>query len=194
MKLDPAVAEGYILHRLEIYADNPFNDSKSRVVWIWSKHSNMPMSMGAEWGSENDTGALVVGDENGFVRYVDTGSQDDGVDYASTIQTASRVIDGKDLRTGRVRRVTILQRASGVLTGSLRYDQNTSDDVTFTNGDTTLAPDKDARTSIYTFDKMGRYVSVRLSRTGEGPNLEIHRIDLDIALRSSRVHRSRNAA
>lgn len=193
LKLDPEDAGGYILHRVEIYSDNPLNDTRSRVVWIWSEHSYLPMAVGATWDSENDEGQFTVGDDSGTVWYVDSGTQDDGEDYETKIQTASRILDAEDLRTGRVTKTRILHRATDEINVALRYDQHSTDDVTFPNGDDEVAPlPKETETSIYDFAKMGRYLSVIVSRTGDGPDLEIHRIDCDVRFRSRRVFRNRN--
>ena len=191
LKLDPSHAYAYVLTRVELLEENPLIGQRVRVAWLWSYHSKWAMNDGVSWDSESDDGRLIGVDDNGFVRTYDTGSTDDGDSFTSTIQTASRVVDGSG-RTGRAMRVKCLHRASGTLSGVLRYDQSTSDDVPFTLGDSTLS-EKWQRTYIGDKSKLGRFVSVKLSRAGDHSNFEVHLIDLDMRLRAPRVWRARNA-
>jgi hypothetical protein len=192
LKLDPSAADGYVLHRVQIFAENILTGEKSQVVWIWSYMSNMPMTGAAcVFDSESDSGDIVMGDDNGFVRYGDIGSQDDGVSFTSRLQTLVRLMDAEH-RTSRVTAVKTFHRAAAALTGAIRYDEHTSDDITFTIGDATSTTYKDSQTKIYEFSKMGRFASVILESSGSY-NFEVQKIQLDTRKLSARVHRARNA-
>ena len=196
LKLDPTATEAYVLSRVLVLSENPYTDTRSRVVWVWSKHTSLPCGAGttiAGYPSDADDGRLLVADANGNITTYDADNQttDDGAPFTSTIQTSSRLVD-KAHRTGRAYRVKPVYRGSTALTGSIRYDQHTSDDVTWSAGSVIAVDVQTPRTSLYDFGKFGRYVSVLASNTGDAYNYELREINLDMRLRSARVWRDTN--
>lgn len=194
LKLDPDADDGYIVTRLDVLSENPFIGERSRAVWLWSHHTNMPCSFGtsmAPWPADSDDGRLTIGDADGFVRTFDTGNTDDGTAIACTVQTSSRPFDTNG-RTARVYRAKVLHRASIPLTVSLRYDQHASDDVSFSLGETASVTERWPRVTITDFTKMGRYVSAIVSNPSDSYEFELHLVELDARFRSARVWRDVN--
>ena len=201
LKLDPSHAYVYVLQRLEILAENVYVDSKSRVVWLWSKHTSLPMISAAVWESETDDGRLVTGDANGYVWIYDTGSLDDAAAIEATIQTASVPIDNTISRnpardaqflTGRVKQVKVYHKADAALTGEVLYDQaSPGAGASFTVGGSTLAQ-KFPRAIISNQTLVGRFVSIWLRNTASDADFELHLFDLKTRLMARRVWRDDN--
>lgn len=196
LKLDPVDEDAYVLTRLEILAENVFRGERSRVVWLWSHHTNLPMISAAVWESEVDDGRLIVGDSVGFIRTYDTGADDDGTAITATTQTASIPIDNEPerarFRSGRVKRVKLLHRSATVLSGELLYDQAAPGaGAPFTIGDTTL-DEKFPRSIIDDQALMGRFVSLWLQNTASSADYEVHVADMQTRLLDERVWRDDN--
>lgn len=201
LKLDPADQDAYILQRIEVLAENPYVDSRSRVAWLWWHHTNLPMISANTWESETDDGRLVTGDTSGFVHIFDNGTTDDGSAITATIQTASIPIDNKVsrnpelgamFRSGRARRVHVLHRASTAISGECLYDQAAPGaGASFTTGDSTLR-EKFTRNVIQDQSIWGRFISFWLRNTASTADWEVHAIDARTILWTPRVWRDDN--
>jgi hypothetical protein len=203
LKLDPADSDVYVLSRVEFLKENPFVNESSRVAWVWSHHTNLPMDCAAVWASETDDGRLITGDDSGFIHIYDSGSTDDGTAITTTLQTAGAPIDNladrnQDLsaraRSGRAVDCRVLHRADSVISGEVLYDQaSPGAGASFTVGDTTLAQ-KWYRSVISDQTLFGRFVSIWLRNTASGPDFEVHAIDNRTMLLARRVWRDENDA
>ena len=199
LKLDPTAADAYVLSRIDLLVDNPFVGERSRIVWVWSRHTNLPAISMTVWDSEQDDGRLVTGDDVGFVHIYDSGDDDDSTPITSTLQTASVPIDntperegGPKFRSGRVKRVKLLHRAATTVSGELLYDQAApGGGAPFTIGDTTLE-EKFPRANISDQTLLGRFISLWLRNTSSNQDFEIHVADFETRLFAPRVWRDDN--
>lgn len=188
LTLDPSASTGYILQRVPLLTENPFTGERTRVAWCWSKHTNLAANAMVAWDGAGDSGQFLIGSQDGFVRYTDTGTQDDGVAIAAVIKTASRLMD-KDGRTGRVYRAKVNHRAAVTLSGELYYDNEAAADTTFTIGAAETVTNKYSRTTLTDFADQGRFVACKLTNASDSYNFELSWIDLDVRWRSARVWR-----
>lgn len=203
LKLDPADSDAYVLSRVEFLKENPFVNESSRVAWVWSHHTNLPMDCAAVWASETDDGRLITGDDSGYVHIYDSGSTDDGTAITTTLQTAGAPIDNladrnQDLaaraRSGRATDCRVLHRAGAVINGEVLYDQaSPGAGASFTVGSSTLEQ-KWYRSVISDQTLFGRFVSIWLRNTSSGPDFEVHAIDNRTMLLARRVWRDENDA
>lgn len=201
LKLDPTASDAYVLQRLEILAENPYVDSRSRVVWLWSHHTSLPMISAAVWESETDDGRLITGDTDGYVHIYDNGTTDDGTAIVATLQTASIPIDNTQsrnpardaqFRTGRAKQVKVLHKASAAISGEILYDQaSPGAGASFTVGGSTLAQ-KFPRAIISNQSLVGRFVSFWIRNTSSSADFELHAIDAKTRLMARRVWRDDN--
>lgn len=195
LKLDPTASEAYILTRTEVLAENVFIGERSRVVWSWTKHTNLPASAMAVWDSEQDDGRLITGDSVGFVHIYDNGTTDDGTAIVATGQAAARpvgLVRGGSFRTGRVNRLSTLHRAGSTFTAELLYDfAAPGAGAALTVGDATLEQ-KFPRVWVPDRTLLGRFVSVWFRHSASSANVEIHNFELETQLRSRRVWRDTN--
>jgi hypothetical protein len=116
----------YVLQRIPVLGGRP-----GASLWAWAKHTARPYQAGIAWASAGDTGQLTVGDADGFVHYLNTGTTDAGAQYRVRVRTTSRLISN-DLLMGRAYHVKALYRAAGVLTGALHYNNAQMADESFT--------------------------------------------------------------
>lgn len=201
LKLDPTDQDAYVLQRVEVLDNNPYVDSRSRVAWLWWHHTNLPMISANVWESETDDGRLVTGDESGYVHIYDRGTTDDGTAIEATLQTSSLPIDttvsrnpekSAMFRSGRVRRIHVLHRASSTISGEILYDQAApGGGASFTTGSSSLI-EKFTRNTIADQTLWGRFASFWLRNTASSADFEVHAIDARTRLWAPRVWRDDN--
>ena len=184
LHLNPGVDEnGYILHRVMIPTET---GEEQRLAW--SRVPGLPFNCGTVWAGGADSGELYVGDLDGFVWLRDTGSDDDGVAYTTTLRTRQALLNQERIE-GRIYSLRPIYRGAQLLTGALRYDQNLVDDVAVSLGVAASPPTiQEPALYISQSSSFGRFVSVRVE-SSEGPEFELHRIDADVRRRGSRVWR-----
>lgn len=191
LNLDPSSSNGYVLQRVPLLTENPFTGERTRVAWCWSKHTNLPANAMVAWDGAGDSGQFLIGSQDGYVRYTDTGTQDDGSAISTVLKTASRLVD-KDGRTGRVYRVKAQHRAAVTLSGELFYDNEASADTSFTIGTTETVRSKYSRETLTDFGDLGRFVSCKLTNASDSSAFELSWIDLDVRFRGQKVWRDPN--
>ena len=194
LTLDPSSTTAYIVKRVPLTVEkNLLTGERTRVAWAWSLRTATPANAMCAWSGEGDSGQFLIGSQDGFVRYTDTGTTDDGTAITSTIKTASRLFDGKTMRTARVYNLSAQFRSVSPLTGALYYDNHPTSDVSFTLGDASVGaePKYHWRGYITNFAKQGRFVAVELSST-ESSAWELSWIKVDARFRSFRVRRNTN--
>lgn len=184
--LDPAAEdpETFVLHRIT----TPAPGGGQSVKLAWSRIPGRVINAAAVFDGDIDEGELYVGDREGVVRLCDDGDTDDGAEYSTTIVTGQRLMD-KERRMGRVNQVRALYRGAAAATLGLRYDQVDTDDVTLSMGEVALGPIyQEPRVYVSNKAALGRFISLRVVGTG-GPAFELHRVDLELALRGAKAWR-----
>lgn len=182
LRLDPADPNGaaYVLHRV---ASMGLDEEGTRLAW--SRIPGLPMNCGGVLDGSGDQGELYLGDRNGFVWLRDDGAADDGAAYTAELLTAQTLMH-RARTEGRANRVRPLFRGTGALSGALRYDQIAADSVALTMGVAGVAPTfQEPREYIADKTQFGRFVSFRCA-SAEGPEFELHRVDLDVRTRGPR--------
>lgn len=185
LKLDPAAAEGYVLHRVAFPTDQGEGQKTA-----WSRIPSLPMNAGVVWAGSEDEGEPYVGDLAGIVWQRDVGALDDGAAFFSVVRTQERLIDPRDRRLGRVYQLRPMFRADAGVIFALRYDQALTDDVSLLvqGGASSPATFQEPRAFVPDFARFGRYVSVLASSTA-GPEFELSRVDADVRLRAAKLWR-----
>lgn len=184
IKLDPAAAEGYILHRVTF----PTTDGDADKL-CWSRNPALPMNCGTCWPGSEDAGELYIGDVAGEVWQRDTGTSDNGVAFLSIIRTQERLLD-RDRRMGRVIQLRPLFRGEFAIIMGIRYDQAASEQIGLLAAGEALAAAEYQEPRVWISDmaNFGRYLSLTVVANGAAA-FELHRIDADVRLRGARVWR-----
>ena len=198
LKLNPLEEDAYVLQRIEVLAENPYVDSRSRVAWIWWHHTSLLMDAATVWESETDDGRLITGDSIGRIHRFDDGSDDDGNPITATMQTAAVPIDNSysrnpensaQMRSGRVKWLRLKHRASNPLTGEVLYDHDGPfGGAAFLVG-TDTDEEKFSRAPIADQELIGKFVSFWIENPASDETYEIHMIDAITRLKNRRVWR-----
>lgn len=187
LKFTPEAADGYVLHFL---GEGP------QPKLAWSHMPVMPMQAACVWPGAGDAGELVLLDSDGFVRRADTGSTDDdgtadGQPIPVVLRSGSHILDDRTpvLREGRIVYVKSSARMAAGLTGVLRYDMDNAKIVPFSVAAQSALQYHNLRQTITEQATFGRVVDVRLLNADDGPEFELHRLELDATLRTVRQWR-----
>jgi hypothetical protein len=187
LKLDPADADGYVLHFL--------GEGASPKV-AWSHMPVMPLQAACVWGGGQDNGELLVGGADGYVRLADSGSVDDdgtveGQLIPVLVRTGARVMDDRTpvLREGRINYVKPSLRSAAAITAALRYDSDDSRVLAFNVAEAGTLGFHNLRATITDQETFGRVVDVQILNASDGPDFELHRVALDATFRTVRQWR-----
>lgn len=178
LKLAPADTMVYVLTRL------PFSDGS--FLLVWAEYTAMPLAAGVSWSSETDDGRLLVADVTGLLYTVDSTSQDDGVDFTSTVQTPFF----PEQAVTRVQRLDINYQGKAALSAGLRYNAAASNDTSLTVGAALGSPALQ-RTRVFNTDfaKWGTNWSLVLSHVGTNSQFELYDIGVTTRQHSGRYFR-----
>ena len=161
--------------------------SGAEPPWAWATYGfSLSATAACTWDSENEDGRLLIGESDGQVWTVDTGSTDNGLPIQTIAKITPRYLDPALQRTGRVYSVKCLHRASRPLGGYVEYDSSGAGDVTFILGSATPGT-KDSRATLWgDLSKQGRFAAVELVNSGDSYEFELYRLDLETRLHSAR--------
>jgi hypothetical protein len=192
LKLDPDAPDGWVV---QFIAATSGALGLPALNVAWAHLPVVPLSAVNVWIGAKDDGQLMLGGGDGIVREADTGAvDDDGTEAGQMIpvvlRTMAHPLDdrGPLLREGRVAYVKPSYRGSAGLAGVLRFDSDLSRFVAFSVPNGTALAYHNARATITDLRQFGRVVDVALA-SPEGPDFELHRIGLDVQLRSVRQWR-----
>jgi hypothetical protein len=181
LKLNPTADECYVLHRVRM----PTTEGEA-ISLAWSRIPVLPVNAGCTWPGEQDKGEVFFGDRDGKIWEADVGSQDVGDPIATVIQTPFRALSTERV-LGRAYEIEAIYRGTKALSGDLRYDQSVGSQVEVALGAAVVAPAfQYPLQTIVNQVQLGRTVSVKLENSADGPEYELHEINLSLHLRSRR--------
>lgn len=173
---------------------DPANDSTTYVLQLvhgaqgdhfaWSRIPSCPMNCAEVFELGTDDGDLYLGDRSGFVTQRDIGTADDGASYETKLVTYDFTLDQRYRRLGRAYQLRPYYRGAAKCSLALRYDSALNDQNTFLCGAALAAPAYQSP-RIFVADQLlfGRTLALRAS-SNEGPLWELHRVDVDLRMRS----------
>ena len=182
VQLDPTVAEIWVGSRLVSQEEGP--------TVAWARFPGLSFTAGELYAGSGEPGTLILGRENGGLVEHDVGSSDDGAAITCVARSLPVDFQRRSQTLGRVSQLFARVRTDGAapLTWRLYFDQaDTAGDVgTFDTAAT--AQVRELRRFIANMALFGRQIAWELQADG-GPDVEIHRVELETALRGARVHR-----
>lgn len=179
LSLDPTQQVAYVLQQLR--------DPQGQPRWAWSRVTGVSgINCGEVFELAGDVGDLYLGDIAGLIFQRDVGSADGGAAYNSSVVSYDLLLDPKTRRLGRIHQARPYFRGRSAVAMGLFYDGAIAEAVTLAAGATFGDPIyQSPRTFIADQTAFGRTVAMRVTST-EGPDFELHRVDLDTRMRSRR--------